>query len=217
MATSVLTSSPEIPTIADLLDRLGGVSAARVRYYPLPGSATEQDVVDIEARENRLFELVDGTLVEKGMGYLESVLAMEIGALLRNFVRPRKLGLVATADGMMRILPGQVRIPDVSFTSRDRLPGGAVPTTPIPEMSPDLAVEILSDGNTTQEMDRKRREYFESGTRLVWMVDPRSRTVAAYSAPEAFTTHDATQTLEGGDVLPGFSMSLADLFALLDE
>ena len=57
---TLLTSSPTIPTLGDLLDRLGGIPADRVRYSPLPGTATEQDVIDIEARENRLCELVDG-------------------------------------------------------------------------------------------------------------------------------------------------------------
>ncbi|QOV92511.1 Uma2 family endonuclease [Humisphaera borealis] len=213
----MLTSSPSIPTIADLLDRLGGVPASRVRYFPLPGSATEQDVIDIEARENRLFELVDGTLVEKGMGYRESMLAVAIASALFGFVRPRKLGLVATADGMMRILPDQVRIPDVSFTSRERLPDGRVPTASIPSISPDLAVEVLSENNTVREMERKRSEYFQSGTRLVWIVDPMQRTVSVYTSPDQYTAYAADQSIDGGDVLPGFTLDLGSLFALLDE
>jgi hypothetical protein len=68
--SSLLKSSPDIPTLADLLDRLGGVSADRVRYYPLPGTATVADVIEIHAREKRLCELVDGVLVEKPMGIL---------------------------------------------------------------------------------------------------------------------------------------------------
>ncbi|WP_206291997.1 Uma2 family endonuclease [Humisphaera borealis] len=217
MASNLLTSSPSIPTIADLLDRLGGVPASRVRYFPLPGSATEQDVIDIEARENRLFELVDGTLVEKGMGYRESMLAVAIASALFGFVRPRKLGLVATADGMMRILPDQVRIPDVSFTSRERLPDGRVPTASIPSISPDLAVEVLSENNTVREMERKRSEYFQSGTRLVWIVDPMQRTVSVYTSPDQYTAYAADQSIDGGDVLPGFTLDLGSLFALLDE
>ena len=68
--SSLLTPSPGILTVADLLNRLGGVPAERVRYYPLPGTATEQDLIDIEAHENRRFELVDGVLVEKPTGYV---------------------------------------------------------------------------------------------------------------------------------------------------
>src|SRR4051812_38303961 len=170
--STLLTPSPNILTVADLLDRLGGVPADRVRYYPLPGSATEQDAVDIEAHENRLFELVDGVLVEKPLGYEESLLAGWILGELNAFVVPQKLGWVSGADGMMRVNPGQVRMPDVGYISRARAPGGRRPRGPIASISPDLAVEILSASNTVAEMSRKRREYFAGGTRLVWVVDP---------------------------------------------
>src|ERR1700733_12496554 len=89
-----------IPTLADLLEELGGISPSRVRSQPPPGMATEQDVLDIEAKENRLFELVDGVLVEKAMGFWESVLGVAIASALRAFVIPRKLGIVAGSDGM---------------------------------------------------------------------------------------------------------------------
>ena len=216
--STLLLSSPDIMTVADLLDRLGGVPADRVRYYPLPGTATEQDVVDIEAHEDRLFELVDGVLVEKPMGYDESLLALYLGRALGNFVEPRKLGWVAGADGMMRVVRQQVRLPDVGYVSRERAPGGRRPKGPIADVSPDLAVEILSASNTAAEMDRKRREYFEGGTRLVWQVDPATRRVAVYTSPEApAATLGENDTLDGGTVLPGFTMNLADLFRCLDD
>lgn len=214
--TGMLTSSPDIPTLADLLERLGGVSPQRVRYYPLPGTATEADVVAIEAREKRLCELVDGVLVEKPMGYRESILALWIGTVLNNFVVPRRLGVVTGEAGMMRLFAGLVRIPDVAFASWQRLPGGRVPKEPIPELAPDLAVEVLSESNTNREMARKRREYFDAGVRLVWLVDPNARTVAVFTGPDQFTTLDASQTLDGGDVLPGFTLSLRDLFDKLN-
>ena len=155
--TTLLTSSPQIPTLADLLSRLGGVSPERVRFYPLPGTATEADVVAIEAGENRLCELVDGVLVEKPMGFRESLVAGWILTALNSFVMPRRLGVVSGSDGLMRLVPGLVRIPDVAFISRERLPGGRIPAEPIPQLVPDLAVEVLSESNTTAEMDRKRR------------------------------------------------------------
>src|SRR5438105_1875421 len=94
-----------LATMADLLEHLGDISPSRVRLHPLPGTATEQDVIDIEAHENRLFELVDDVLVEKAMGFWESVLATAIAAALRDFVIPKKLGVVAGADGMVRLFP----------------------------------------------------------------------------------------------------------------
>jgi Uma2 family endonuclease len=92
-----------------------------------------------------------------------------------------------------------------------------VPAEPIPLVAPDLAVEVLSRSNTPREMARKRREYCEAGTRLVWEVDPAARTVTVFTSPERFTVLDATQTLDGGSVLPGFTLALADLFAELDR
>src|SRR6516225_10112806 len=108
-------------TLADVLAQLGGVSPKRIRFRPAPGTATEKDVIRIRDRERRLFELVDGVLVEKVMGYLESVLAIELGRLLGNFIKRRKLGTLAGEAGMLRLSPGLVRIPDLSFISRARL------------------------------------------------------------------------------------------------
>lgn len=215
MPATVL-SSPPVLTLSDLLERLGGISPSRVRFSPLPGTATEQDALDLLDHENRLFELVDGSLVEKAMGYRESILAVAVAAALRAFVIPRRLGFVSGADGMMRLFPGLVRIPDVAFTSRDRLPGGVVPPDAIPDLAPDLAVEVLSESNTPAEMARKRTEYFEAGTRLVWQVDPATQTVAAYTGPEQFSVLTRAHDLDGGDVLPAFVLSVNGLFAELD-
>jgi Uma2 family endonuclease len=214
--STLLVSSPEIPTVAALLERLGGISPERVRYYPLPGTATAADVVEIEARENRLCELVEGVLVEKPMGFQESLLAGAILAVLRAFVMPRKLGVVSGADGMMQLFSGLVRIPDVAFISRQRLPDGHVPREPIPRLIPDLAVEVLSPSNTAAEMDRKCREYFQAGVRLVWLVDLHARTVTVLTAADRSFTLTADATLDGGDVLSGFTLSLPELFAELD-
>jgi Uma2 family endonuclease len=211
------TTTAPIETLADLLERLGGIAPSRVRYTPPPGTATEADVIAIERKENRLFELVDGVLVEKPMGFMESVVAGALVALLRSFVVPRRLGLVSAPDGMVRLFPGLVRIPDVAFVSWQRIPGGRAPRQPIPQLAPDLAVEILSEGNTALEMRRKVSEYFAAGVRQVWLVDIERRTVTVHSAPDAATTLDSHSVLDAGDVLPGFSLDLADLFAELDQ
>jgi Uma2 family endonuclease len=161
-------------------------------------------------------ELIDGVLVEKTMGYAESLLACAIIELLRGFVRKHNLGIVLGEAGTLRILRDQVRIPDVSFLSWDRFPGGKLPKTPIPAVAPDLAVEVLSDSNTEGEMRRKLRDYFTTGVRLVWYVDPRTRTVAVYTSPDQCTALDESAILTGGDVLPGFELPLRDLFAEID-
>lgn len=204
-------------TLADVLRQLGGISPKRIRFRPPPGTAAEEDVIKIRDRERRLFELVDGVLVEKVMGYWESVLAIELGRLLGNFVDPRKLGTIAGEAGMLRLSPGLVRIPDLSFISRARLAQHRRARAPILALAPDLAIEVLSEGNTTGEMARKVREYFASGCRLVWLVDPRDRTVAVYTSAADSVVLTAKQTLTGGDVLPGFRLPLRNIFRLLDD
>lgn len=211
--STLLTSSPTIPTLADLLDRLGGIAPQRVRFYPAPGTATEPDVVAVHGREKRLCELIDGVLVEKPMGYRESILAIAIAAAVRAFVKPRDLGVVSGADGMIRLLPGLVRIPDVAFISRDRLPSGRVPHEAVLPMAPDLAVEVLSDSNTIAEMTRKREEYFSAGVRLMWVFDIDARNVTVYAGVDRSKIVTGDQILEGGDVLPGFALPLGELFA----
>jgi Uma2 family endonuclease len=166
--------------------------------------------------DKRVCELVDGTLVEKGMGYRESLLAGFLFSLLRTYCRRFNLGLVSGEQGTLRLWEGLVRIPDVAFVSWDRIPGGRVPEQPIPDLSPDLVVEVLSESNTRQEMERKRGEYFRAGTRLVWQVDPRARTVSVYTAPDNPTVLRDTQVLTGAPVLTGFSLPLSELFAELD-
>ena len=104
--TSLLTPPATIRTLADLLDRLGGISAERVRFHPAPGTATEADVIEVGVREGRHCELVDGVLVEKAMGLRESLLAVALGGILRGFVIPRNLGLVSGADGTVPAVPG---------------------------------------------------------------------------------------------------------------
>ena len=195
-------ASPPINTLGDLLDQLGGISADRVRFRPAPGEATEQDCFDAERRFGVLCELIDGTLVEKPTGLYESVLAVIIAGLLREFVSPRRLGIVAAPDGMYRVMPGKIRMPDVSFTCWDRLPPDYQHQA-APDLSPDLAIEILSPSNTAREMARKRVKLFSGGTRLMWIIDPPTRSVAVYVDAESNPiVLNEDQSVDGGVVLP---------------
>lgn len=117
----------------------------------------------------------------------------------------------------MRLFAGLVRIPDVAFISWARLPGGTVPEEPVPELVPDLVVEVLSRTNTPGEMRRKRQEYFQAGAVLVWMVDPDRRTVTVFTSPTDFAEHAERDSIDGGTVLPGFTLSLAEFFQELDR
>jgi Uma2 family endonuclease len=202
---------PAIENLADLVKRLGEIPLERIRFRPAPGTATEDDVVQAEAREDRLCELVDATLVEKAMGAKESYLAWLLGGLLKIYLGRNDIGVGLTADGMLRLAPGLVRIPDLSFVSWDKLPGRMLPEEPVPDLVPDLAVEVLNEGNTKPEMIRKVGEYFDAGVRLVWLIDPKKRTARIYSAPDRSVLIREGQSLDGGAVLPGFSVALAEL------
>jgi Uma2 family endonuclease len=214
--TALETAQETAETVADLLEQLGGIAPKRVRIRPPLGTATEADLIAISLRRDRLWELVDGVLVEKVMSYRESLLAGLILSLLRAWVYPRNLGLVSGEAGMVRLFPGLVRMPDVAYVSWDRIPGRRVPEEPIAGFAPDLAVEVLSEGNTPGEMARKRREYFSAGVRLVWLIDPATRTATVFTDPEHSTVLGAADTLDGGDVLPGFQLPLRDCFGELD-
>jgi len=164
----------------------------------------------VEGNPKKLVELVNGTLVEKALGHFESRLALRLVIHLGAFVEEHDLGELVGADGTTRMSDGNVRIPDVGFIVKARLPDDA---EKVPAVAPDIAVEVLSDSNRQREIAMKLEEYFASGTRLAWIVDPKSQTVTVYTKPN---DHDAVlgleDTLTGGDVLPAFSMKIAKLF-----
>ncbi len=204
-------------SLADRISDLGGIEASRIRSTPAPGSATIPDLIRAQAEDGRLYELVDNTLVEKAMGWQESLLAMVLAQWLRNFLDNHDLGVVTGPDGMSRLFGDTVRGPDVALVSWSRMPGGRLPTDPIPDLVPDFVIEVLSISNTRSEMARKRREYFQAGVRLVWMIDPRRRTVAVFTAAESVTIAAEHDRIAGGDVLPGWEVDLEKLFAELDR
>jgi Uma2 family endonuclease len=180
-----------------------------VIFDPPPGTATEADLLRLVERDKRLCELIDGTLVEKAIGYWEGVIAATVARILGNYIRPRGLGQISGADSTMRMKAGNVRLADVGFTTKERLPTTLVA---IPSLSPDLAVEVLSPGNTAAEIKQKLVEYFESGTRLAWVIDPVSRTIEVYLQPGVPQVYEELQSVSGSPVLPGFVLSVAEVF-----
>ncbi|MGB7159953.1 MAG: Uma2 family endonuclease [Tepidisphaeraceae bacterium] len=204
-------------TLDELIDALG-VPASRILLNPPIGTATEADVVRlVDGEPKRLVELIDGTLVEKAMGNRESELAAVLVVAIGSFVYPRKLGKVYGADLMARMKGKNVRLPDVAFVAYADVPGGKLVHESIMSASMTLAVEALSPGNTRKEMRQKREEYFASGARRVWEFDMNTRTCAVYSTPEQARILREGDTLDGEDVLPGFTVGLAELFAQVDR
>jgi Uma2 family endonuclease len=206
-------SAPRPRTVADLLHDLGDIPPERVFVDPPPGTATEADVVRyVDGDDKHLVELIDGTLVEKAMGAYEGRVGGLVFHFMETFLETHDLGLCFAADSTLRILPRQVRLPDVSFVSWTKLPNRELPAEPIAPLIPDLAIEVLSESNTRRELERKRRDYFAGGVRVVWQIDSDDQTAEVYTTPDAFTPIPAGGTLDGGDVLPGFTLSLVKLF-----
>lgn len=204
-ATSTLTAE-------ELAARIGAVPLWRVRTDPPPGTATEADVERIRREEDRICELIDGVLVEKAVSDKTAFLAMELGRLLGNFVAATRLGWILGADGFVRLFGRLLRAPDVSFVRRDQRRGGEVLSTGYADIAPALAVEIFSPGNTTAELERKRAEFFAAGTELFWIVYPERREIVVSTGPDQHRTLGPDDTLDGGSVLPGFMLKVAELF-----
>ena len=117
---------------------------------------------------------------------------------------------------MLALAPGLVRIPDVSFIRKERFPGGRLTRKPIPPIAPDLAVEVLSESNTRAEIERKLREYFAAGCILAWVLDPKKREMAVYSSPDNSQIKRGAGVIDGGELLPGFTVTVDEIFARAD-
>jgi Uma2 family endonuclease len=204
------TTKPRYATVAELILKLGGIPAERIRMTPFPGTATE---VDLNTPEGDLCELIDGTLVEKATGSEESFLAGRLFLEIATLVRDEGLGVTLPGDGYIRLGPGKVRIPDVTFIPWESFPGGEFPDEAFWTVAPGLVVEVLSPRNTSPEIDRKLAELFAAGCKLAWVIDPPTKTAKVYTSAKRFKLLDATGTLDGGRVLPGFALPLAELFA----
>ena len=202
---------PDIKTLADLRQRLGGIPLERIWFHPRRAPPRKRMSSRPRHERTGFANWSTAPWWRKRWGSRKSRLAVELAHLVKSYLDQNDLGICVGADGMMRIAPGLVRIPDLSFITWDRLPGRESPQEPIPDLAPDLAVEVLSEGNTKAEMARKVREYFEAGVTLVWLIDPKKRTARVFSTVEKSTLIRADQSLDGGTVLPGFVLRLSDL------
>ena len=172
-----------------------------------------RDVVRLRATTRRIYELVDGTLVEKIMGYGESVVAIRLSRYLDRWNEANgEWGVIAGADGTLKLMKKLVRAPDLSFTNWSKFPDGERSAAPIADLVPDLAIEVLSASNTPGEIRRKIGEYFRAGTELVWIVDPVRRVVVVHTAPQTSITLTEADTLDGAGVLPGVRIPVSRVF-----
>ena len=140
--------------------------------------------------------------------------AMRIGALLNAYVRAHSLGEVFAAETgfILRRFPDTVRAPEAAFVAIERLPAGELPIGYL-EMVPDLAVEVISPGDTAREVREKVADWLRAGVRLLWAIDPATRSVTVYRSRNDFDVLSEDDSLDGGRVIPGFSAEINDLFS----
>lgn len=162
----------------------------------------------------RRYELVKGELFEMPpAGGRHGNVAIQIGGVLNAYVKGNQLGAVFAAETgfILRRNPDTVRAPDASFVSKERLPARELPIG-FMDMAPDLAVEVVSPGDTAREVREKVEEWLGAGTRLVWIIYPSARSVTVYQSPEDFQELSERDSLDGGQVVPGFTCRIRDLF-----
>ncbi|QDT35742.1 Uma2 family endonuclease [Stratiformator vulcanicus] len=200
-------------TAADLVDKFGPIRLSRIRWEPLPGTATDEDYFE-QLPSCKVLELVDGVLVEKPKGYEEGRLAMRLGFLLMTFIEEHDLGECVGPDGMLTMSTDNIRLPDVSFTAKDRAPKDR--SQAAPRIAPNLCVEILSPSNTKREIENKVAEFFASGVDVVWIIDPKAKSALIYRDGQIVDTLDEAGVLKGEGPLAGFELSLSELFRMPD-
>jgi len=161
--------------------------------------------------DGRKWELVEGEAREVPAGHEHAVMVINIGVMLKPFARGR--GFVAGSQAGFRMASGNIRSPDVSFTRKERMPGGQ-PSEGFEDFAPGLAVEIISPSEQPDEMARKVAEYFGAGAEQVWHLFPDTRRVTVYYSPFDTADFGPQETLDAGDLLPGFSCRAEELFDL---
>lgn len=168
-----------------------------------------------EGRSDIIMELIRGELKKMSpTGGTHGIICMAIGSQLTSFVMTNNLGVVFGAETgfVVEKDPDSVLGADVAFVSHARMKD-VVNLDKFLPFAPDLAVEVLSPSNTVHEIDEKIELYFAAGSRAIWVFNPKRRTVAAYTSPLDVKLFGEQETLDGGEVLPGFSLDLAKLFA----
>lgn len=167
--------------------------------------------------EGGRYELVNGEVIDVGNsgmehGYIASILNILVG----GYVLTQKLGVVCDSSTAFAMNTGNRCSPDFSFVSKERLQGIRRLPKGFFQGAPDLAVEVISPSNTFEEIHEKLVEYFESGCRLAWVINPDEQSILVYRQPQPDHLLKMTDTLTGEDVIPGLEIPVAELFAELD-
>jgi Uma2 family endonuclease len=176
---------------------------------------TAEELFKLPMGWGKRYELVKGELkVMSPAGFEHGDIAAELGARLRVFARSKKLGTVPAAETGYRLQkkPATVRAPDVSFVSAARVKKAGKVKGYFPG-APDLAVEVVSPEDTAEAVKAKVKDYFEAGTKLVWVIYPQTQEVVVFRSARESVVLTVKDTLDGGNAVPGFTCPVAELFA----
>lgn len=180
---------------------------------------TAEDLYDIPNHVpplgDRSYELEYGALrVREPGGFYHSAVGIRIAMRLARYAEEQELGVVLGADTgfIVQRDPDSVLAPQVSFVGTPRVPDDETMRRQFFEGAPDLAVEIVSADDRRVDVDRKARRWLGAGAYLVWILDARTRSVTVYRPDVVPYTLDVTETLHGGEVVPGFRVPVAELF-----
>ena len=178
--------------------------AVQERRYTV---AEFEQFIELPENADRLFEYIGGKIVEVVSNTYASAVAARVNYWISHYVIQHESGHVTGADGGY-VVAGERYIPDVAFVAKARQPQLDRPYCPIP---PDLAVEVLSPSNNPRAMRLKIANYLVAGT-VVWVVDPDRKMVEVYTPGQAARTIGIDETLDGGEVLPGFTVAVKEIF-----
>jgi Uma2 family endonuclease len=174
------------------------------------GHATIDDLRRMP-EDGRKYELVDGEILVSPAGMRHAKVAGRIFHLIATHLESSPAGEAYPDNVGIHLPNGNVRSPDVTFVRYEKLPGGESPVG-FGELVPDLAVEVLSPNDSVRQVATKIGEFLECGVGLVWLVDPERRTVVVYRSLVDTQTLGESDIIDGGDVLPGFSVPVRRFF-----
>lgn len=171
-----------------------------------------EEFIELVAHDERKLELVGGEVVEVVRpGPLHGRRLTRLNVLLEPAASEAGGWLASDVGCRVARDPDQIRGPDLLYMSPERLPPDWRERSFL-EGAPDLAIEVVSPGDTMADLQAKVREYLAAGSRLVWLVEPRSRTVTVYRPDGSATLLGEDDTLTGEDVLPGLRLPVRQIF-----